>query len=177
VWAGGFAKVLSASFDPVLQSNNGRIDNCGVQFKVAIQQGDRMFAVLGSLNEHYFKGKLPSISMKVLAKEFNKGSFSLSRLTNGFVRGNDYVTTDFPLNVLSDDTGAWLAMTDISKNPDLHYTFISSLMDRPWIGFKIIDESSDITFQLPEPQEASLFSDVSRCSLQALDQLQGELSK
>jgi hypothetical protein len=175
--AGGFGQVLSISFDPIMQSKNGRIDNCGVHFKAAIQQGDRMFAILGSFNEHYFKNQIPSISAKILAQEFRNGNFVLSRLSGAFVRGQDFSTADFHFNMLSEETGAWLAMTDMGKKPNLFPVFILSLAERPWVGFNLGDGGLDITFQLPKPKEASLFKDVRTCSLQAIKQVQRELVK
>ena len=169
VMAGGLATVLSVSYEPILQSKNGRINNCGVHFKAAIQQGGRMFAVRGSLNEHYFKGQVPSISSKILVDEFRNGKFVLSRLSSAFVRGNNFTTTDFSYNKLSNETGAWLAMTSMGKKPNLFSRFVSSLIERPWVGFNLGDSKLDITFQLPTPKKVSLFKDVRECSIKAID--------
>lgn len=175
--AGGFAQVIEVSYSPLMQSKNGRIHNCGVHFKAAIQQENRLFAVLGSLNEQYFEKKIPSISVKITAKEFRRGKFIAHRLSSGFLRGQNFTTMDFVVNMPSSETGAWLAMTDMSRKPNLFSKFIRSLTERPWIGFNLGADSSDITFQLPVPKNNDLFRDVHTCSIQAIDQVRREFSK
>jgi hypothetical protein len=176
-FAGGYAQVLKVSYEPILQSKQGRIEGCGVHFTAVIQQEKRVFAVLGSLNQYYFKGKIPSLNVKILPQEYKNGKFILSKLSSAYIRGQNFTTIDFFFNQFSEETSAWLAMTTMEKNPELFATFINSLVDRPWIGFNLGNGNNDFSFQLPQPKEATLFEDVHKCSLQALDQFQRELPK
>jgi hypothetical protein len=175
--AGGFAQVHEVSYSPLMQSKNGRIHNCGVHFKAAIQQENNYFAVLGSLNEVYFKNKIPAISIKILVQEFRGGKFLFRELSSGYLRGKEFSTTDFAINMKSSENGAWLAMTNMERKPNVFPKFVGSLLQRPWIGFNLGDGSSDVTFQLPQPKKSELFKDIRTCSIQAIDQVRRELAK
>jgi hypothetical protein len=173
--AGGLADVLSVEYDPIMQSKNGRINNCGIHFKVAIRKDGRIFAVQGSVNELFFKGKIPLISSKIIVLELKNKKLSLSHLTSAYIQGQNFTTMDFNFNKLSSDTGAWLAFTNIIKSPKLFTTFISSLYERPWVGFNLGDANIDFTFQLPSPKKKSIMNDTRKCSLRAISNIQNEM--
>ncbi len=175
--AGGVVNVLKATYKPLMQSRNGRIENCGIHFSLAGTANGKAIGVQGSLNEHYFENKMPSISFKIMAFEARQGQLVPHQLTSGFLQGKDFTTTSFFFNTQSSETGSWLAMTDFSKRPNLFSRFILSLADRPWVGFNIGDGKLDFTMQLPAPKDRKIFNDLVLCSSQALGQFQKEIDK
>ncbi len=174
--AGGVVDVLDAAYKPLMQTKDGRIHNCGVHFSLAITIDNRAFGIQGSVNEFYFKNKTPSIAFKITAVEARQGKIVRHNLTSAFLRYQNFSTTSFYFNEPSPESGAWLAMTDMEKSPNLFARFILSLADKPWIGFNIGDGASDFTMQLPKPKERGVFDDSASCSLQAIEQVQKELN-
>ena len=174
-FAGGVVNVLEATYKPLMQTRDGRIHNCGIHFSLAVTANGRALGIQGSVNEFYFKNKTPSIAFKITVVEVRQGQLVRHNLTSAFLRGRNFSTTSFYFNEPSLENGAWLAMTDMNRSPNLFSEFILSLANRPWIGFNIGDGTQDFTAQLPIPKEQEVFKDSLSCSIQAIEQFQKEL--
>ncbi len=174
-FAGGVVDVLEAAYKPLMQTRDGRIHNCGVHFSLAVTVNGRALGIQGSVNEFFFKNKMPSIAFKITVVEASQGQLVRHNLTSAFLRGQNFSTTNFFFNEPSPENGAWLAMTNMEKQPNLFSRFILSLADRPWIGFNIGDGLQDFTAQLPTPKEQEVFKDSLSCSILAIKQFQKEL--
>jgi hypothetical protein len=172
--AGGVVDVLEATYRPIIQTKNGRIFNCGIHFSLAITKNNRNFGVQGTLNEFYFIKKVPSIAFKVVVVEAQKGQLVRLKLKSAFLRHHNFSTTRFYFNQSSPESGAWLAMTDMTRSPNLFARFVSSLAEKPWVGFNIGDDTNDFTMQLPKPKDRGIFAESASCSLQAFEQFKKE---
>ncbi|PCJ61512.1 MAG: hypothetical protein COA65_00700 [Rhodospirillaceae bacterium] len=72
-FAGGVMDIIEATYRPLMQTKDGRIDGCGVHFNIAATKDGRVFGIQGSVNEFYFKNKIPSIVFKLVVSEARQG--------------------------------------------------------------------------------------------------------
>ncbi len=168
--AGDVLNVLTSDMKPLLQSDRGKIQMCGVHFSAALSGSNELLALQGSANLSFYKGRLPAVAVKFLVVRGAHGQLIPQRLTHAFLMKGGLSTAAFP-GLHGEDGNSWLAFNQPPHiTPEQMIKFIEAVFDNPFIGFNF-GVGRDYTFQLPAPESSKIYEDVMACVGAGLDQL------
>lgn len=169
--------VITHEYAPLMDARGGKIDACGIEYKAAVKTIDgKILAILGSINNTYFSGKMPGILIKVQVKELVGSTFNLLKAYSASIRAGTYNTLTMQ-SASSPDGVSFLIWTDISKHPSEFVDFAHQFARGAWLTVSVDPKKSDYTFRLPAfaEKDSDTRKQFSDCTVEGVNNIRQEL--
>jgi hypothetical protein len=164
--AAEMVELLGTHYQPVMDTQAGRIDSCGIMFGAAVKtMKGRMLVLKGSVNTTYWKDKLPVIIIKLSATEFvNSATQTPLKVRYASVRAGELDTR--ALKSVDGDEGAKLLGGNILEHEKLYTNFPTSFMSGAWISFSLDEAELEYTVRLRKfgEEDNDTFQEYHQCS-------------
>jgi hypothetical protein len=173
VKAGGILNIIEADFEPLIYTDHGRVNMCGIHFSAALSGASHLFGVQGSLNISFYKNKLPGVMQKMSVVEPINGKLVSHTLTHAFIMKENLSTASFE-GQNGEDGASWMSYAFIPDIPvEQMFLFSDIATSSPWVGFNV-GVGQDFIFQLPPPSNPDILKQYILCQERGFNQLAEE---
>lgn len=167
---GGPLQAVQVEYLPLIISEMGKVEYCGVHFTAVLTDGVRNFGMQGSLNNSFLDNRLPALLLKMRVFEEINGEAADVRLRFSYVRVGELSTLGF-MPLKADVPGAYFGFGESSKVEEYAFVFIDNFLTQgSQLGFNNGD-GGDFTFYLPPSTDITAGRSFAECSVQGIDQL------
>lgn len=169
--------VLETEFKPLVHTKFGRIELCGVHFSLVLTDGKIAFNVQGSVNQSFYKEKVPGFIFKMAVVGAKGGKLYQPTLRFAYMRSGNLSTDGF-YGGNGEDGKSWLMYSDYLKGGEAPMELGYRIFKRPVMGFNLDYGGSDYSFEVPEPStKKDLLKSYLQCMEQGLEQFKAESQK